>query len=113
MNDIEYLKLAVEQARKSVKKGGFPAGAIVVKNGKIISKGVSVGFQIHDPTAHAETVAIRDACKKLKTADLSGATLYGSLECCNMCFFVSYWAGISRIVYACRKTSDMIKKYCN
>ncbi len=110
MNDTDYLKIAIEQAKKSVEMGGFPAGALVVKDGKIISKGVSLGFSLHDPTSHAETAAIREACKILKTSDLSGATLYESLGCCVMCFSVANWAGISRIVSGARKTQDLISK---
>lgn len=111
MDDKHYLKLAVEQARKSIEEGGFPAGAIVVKDGKIIAEGVSLGFSLHDPTSHAETAAIRTACQNLQSSNLEGATLYESLECCNMCFSVSYWSGISRIVYACKKTPDMVRKF--
>ena len=111
MNDKDYLKLAAKQAELSVEKGRFPAGAVIVKNGKIISKGISIGSKINDPTSHAETAAIRQACKKLKTSDLSGAIMYESLECCNMCFSVAYWAGISKIVYACRKTPEMVKQF--
>ena len=111
MNDKDYLKLAVEQAKKSVVEGGFPAGAVVVKDGKIIAEGVSLGFKLHDPTEHAETSAIRKACKTVGSSNLDGATLYESLECCNMCFSVANWGGISRIVYACRKTPEMVKKF--
>lgn len=111
MDDRQYLKLAVEQARKSVKAGGFPAGAIIVKDGKIVAEGISVGFLNHDPTGHAETAAIREACKRLKTSNLDGAVMFESLECCNMCFSVAYWTGISKIVYACRKTPEMVKKF--
>lgn len=110
MNSREYLQLAIEQARRSVKEGGFPAGAIIVKDGKIVAEGISVGFNHNDPTGHAETSVIRKACQKLKSYDLSGAVMYESLECCNMCFSVAYWAGISKIVYACRKTRAMVKK---
>ena len=110
MDDKQYLKLAVEQAKKSVKQGGFPAGAVVVKNGKIVSKGVSLGFKLNDPTSHAETASIRKACKKLQTTDLSGATLYASLEPCLMCFSVANWAGIKKIVYGCRKNSQMVSR---
>lgn len=110
MTDLEYLSIAVDQARKSVEQGGFPAGAIVVKDGKVISKGVSLGFLLHDPTSHAETAAIREACKVLGTVDLEGATLYESLACCVMCFSVANWAGIGRIVTGCRKTTDMVSK---
>ena len=108
--DKKYIQLAIEQARKSVKEGGFPAGAVIVKNGKVISEGISVGSKNHDPSGHAETVAIREACKKLKNMNLQGATLYESIECCVMCFSVAYWSGISKIIYACKKTPKMISK---
>ena len=109
MNDKDYLKLAVEQAKKSVAEGGFPAGAVIVKDRKIIAEGVSLGRMLNDPTEHAETSAIRKACKNIKSY-LEGATLYGSLECCNMCFSVANWAGITKVVYGCRKTSEMVEK---
>lgn len=111
MTDKEYLKLAVEQARKSVDEGGFPAGAVVVKDDKILAEGVSLGWKLHDPTEHAETSAMRKACKTIGSSNLDGAILYESLECCNMCFSVANWAGISKIVYACRKTPEMVSKF--
>lgn len=110
MDDRKYLQLAVEQAKESVKQGGFPAGAVAVKDGKVVSRGVSLGFKINDPTSHAETASVREACCKLKTVDLSGATLYASLQPCLMCFSVANWAGISRIVFGCQKTGEMISK---
>ena len=110
MNDQQFLKLAVDQAKESVSKGGFPAGAVVVKDGEIISKGISLGFLLNDPTSHAETSSLREACSKLKTTDLNGATLYASLQPCIMCFSVASWAGISKIIFGCRKTDDMVKK---
>ncbi len=93
-----------------MEKGGFPAGAVVVKDGEILTKGLSLGYVLHDPTSHAETAAIREACRKLQTTDLSGATLYESLTCCVMCLAVANWAGISRIVSGCRKTDEMVAK---
>lgn len=111
MDDKHFLKLAIDQAGKSVADGGFPAGAIIVKDGKIVAEGISVGFKHNDPTGHSETAAIRTACQNLNTSNLSGAVMYESLECCNMCFSVAYWAGISKIVYACRKTPQMVKKF--
>jgi len=108
--DKKFLKIAVEQAKKSVAKGGFPAGAVVVKNEKIVSRGVSIGYILNDPTSHAETSCVRAACKKLKTTNLEGATLYASLEPCLMCFQVCNWSGISRIVFGCKKTEVMAKK---
>ena len=110
MDDKHFLQLAVEQAIKSVNKGGFPAGAVVVKNNTVVFEGVSLGFKLNDPTSHAETASMRDACKKLRTTDLDGATLYASLQPCLMCFSVANWSGISRIVFGCRKTEEMIKK---
>lgn len=108
--DKKFLRVAVNQAKKSVEKDGFPAGGIVVKDNKIISRGVSLGYILNDPTSHAETSCIRSACKKLKTSNLDGATLYASLEPCLMCFQVSNWAGISRIVFGCKKTKEMANK---
>lgn len=110
MEDKQYLQLAVEQAKESVAKGGFPAGAVVVKDGKIIAKGVSLGFKLNDPTSHAEIASIKESCKILQTTDLSGATLYASLQPCLMCFSVANWAGITRIIFGCKKTEDMVKK---
>ncbi len=112
IDDKKNLQLAVFQARESVKQGGFPAGAVIAKDGKVISKGISLGFLLHDPTSHAETVSIREACQKLKTTDLAGATLYASLQPCLMCFSATNWAGISRIVYGCKKTNNMVSKGC-
>ena len=108
--DKNYLKRSIELARESVEKGGFPAGALVVKDGKVIAEGISIGGVLHDPTSHGETAAIREACKILKTTNLEGAILYESLQTCVMCFSVAYWAGISRIVSACRKTENMATK---
>ena len=110
MNDQRYLKLAVEQAKKSVDGGGFPAGALVVKGDTVFSEGVSLGFKLNDPTSHAETASMHEACKKLKTTDLEGATLYASLQPCLMCFSVANWSGISKIVFGCRKTEEMVRK---
>jgi len=109
VDDKQYLKLAVEQAKKSVNQGGFPDGAVVVKDNKIISKGVSLGFKLNDPTSHAETSSIREACKSLQTTNLEGATLYASIQPCLMCFSVANWAGISKIVFGCKKTDEMVE----
>lgn len=109
--DKKFIKGAISLARESVKKGGFPAGALVIKDGVVIAQGLSLGEVLHDPTAHAETTAIREACKALKMTNLEGATLYESLQCCTMCFSVANWAGISRIVTGCRKTQEMVQKH--
>ena len=110
MNQNEYLRLAVKRAKESVETGGFPAGAVLVKDGRIIAESMSLGFLLHDPTSHAEITAVREACKKLETTDLSGSVLYASLEPCVMCYCSSNWARISKIVYGCKKTAEMIAK---
>ncbi|MDP2629818.1 MAG: nucleoside deaminase [Candidatus Uhrbacteria bacterium] len=109
--DNKYLKNAIELSKESAAIGGFPVGALVVLNGEIISKGLSNGKQLKDATSHAETVAIREASKILDRRDLKGATIYSSLEPCLMCFSASYWAGVSRIVYACSKNKVSKQHY--
>lgn len=111
MDDKYFLRSAIQRAKESVKKGGFPAGAVLVQNGHISSWGVSLGFSLHDPTSHAETSTIRKACKGQETVNLKDATLYASLQPCLMCFSVAIWSGVSRIVYGCKKTDEMVKKF--
>lgn len=110
--DKKFLKQAVKQAKVSLKKGGFPAGAVLVKGGKIIAKGISIGNKLNDPTAHSETSVIRKACKKLKTTNLEGCVLYSSMEPCMMCFAASNWANVSKIIFACRKNEELVKVGC-
>jgi guanine deaminase len=97
----QFLKRAIEKAKESAKQGGFPAGAIVVKNRQIIGEGISIGNILNDSTSHGEMAALRDACKNLSTSDLSGVTLYASMQPCVMCFGAAMWRGISEIIYAC------------
>lgn len=98
MCDKEYLKLAIENSKKSLKEGNFPAGAVVVKDGKILSSEVSVPYP---GLFHADSKAVSNAFKKY--GNLTGATLYIGLESCLMCMGVAYWSGIRRIVYAVPK----------
>lgn len=107
-NDKKFIEEATIQAKESFKKGGFPAGAVVVKDNKVISRGVSLGASLNDPTSHAEICAVREACKALETTDLSGCVLYSSMEPCLMCFSAANWAGISKTAYACKRTKKMI-----
>lgn len=92
---------AIKMAEKNIVSGkGGPFGAVVVKDGKII---VAVGNRVtstNDPTAHAEVVAIREACKKLKTFDLTGCEIYASCEPCPMCLGAIMWARIDKLYYA-------------
>jgi guanine deaminase len=101
MTDEDFMRLAIEKAKESIAAGGFPAGAVVVIDGKLVGEGLSIGNKIYDPTSHGEIAAIRDACKNLKSSDLSRATLYASVQPCLMCFAASAWATIGKIVYAC------------
>jgi pyrimidine deaminase RibD-like protein len=101
MTDAEFLSIAIEKAKESVVQGGFPAGAIIVKDNQIIGEGISIGNQIHDPSSHGEMVAIRNTCAAIKSTDLSNAILYSSMQPCLMCFGASMWAAIPKIIYAC------------
>ncbi len=111
MDDKDFLIQAINQAKESVSQGGFPAGTIIVKEGKIISKGVSIGNIIHDPTSHGEVDAIRGACKNTNSKILEGAIIYSSLEPCMMCLTASMWASVSKIVYACGKEKVSAEYY--
>lgn len=97
----KMMKLAVTLSRRGMetKKGG-PFGAVVVKDGKIISEGSNEVTSTNDPTAHAEVVAIRNACKALGTFSLEGCEIYCSCEPCPMCLSAIYWARISKIYFA-------------
>lgn len=95
------MERAVELSRKGMMKDdGGPFGAVIVKDGKIIAEGNNKVTSTNDPTAHAEMVAIRNACKKLDTFDLSGCELYTSCEPCPMCLSAIYWARLDKIFYA-------------
>ena len=101
----KYMKKAKENADKGIQNNeGGPFGAVIVdKNGNIISNGNNKVFKDKDPTAHAEIVAIREACKALNTNDLSGYILYTSCEPCPMCLSAIIWANISEVYFGCTK----------
>jgi guanine deaminase len=99
--DKDFLKQAIELAKKGIKAGGGPFGAILTKNGKIIAEAYNKVVLTSDPTAHAEVNAIRQAALELNTHDLSDCILYSSCEPCPMCLGAIYWAGIKKVVYAC------------
>jgi len=105
MNDHYFLKAAIEMARQGMRNNeGGPFGAVIVKDGVIIGSGNNRVTSTNDPTAHAEVVAIREACKHLNSFQLDGCVLYTSCEPCPMCLGAIYWARPDRIVYACSKT---------
>ena len=99
-DDHRYMARAVELARKGDKvRGASPIGCVLVLDGQVIAEGHNeVGIR-HDPTAHAEIVAIRRACESMAQDDLRGATLYSTLQPCGMCTMASIWSRIGRIVY--------------
>ena len=97
------MKKAIELSKKSIERGGGPFGAVIVKDGKIIASAHNKVTINNDPTAHAEVMAIRMACKKLKTFDLSGCELYASCEPCPMCLSSMYWAHIKNYYYGNQK----------
>ena len=92
----EAIRLSVQMMRQG--KGG-PFGAVVVRDGKIVGRGCNQVTSINDPTAHAEIVAIRDACNRLKTFVLDGCDLYTNCEPCPMCLSAIYWARIRNVFY--------------
>jgi guanine deaminase len=98
-----YMQLAIDLSDESVKKGGGPFGAVIVKDGEIVAKSHNQVTLNNDPTAHAEVMAIREACQKLGTFDLSGCELYASCEPCPMCLSSMYWAHIDKYYYANQK----------
>lgn len=94
------LRRAIELACDSVAAGGGPFGAVIVRDGVTVAEGVNRVTLAHDPTAHAEIVAIRAACAALGTHDLSGCTLFASCEPCPMCAAAIHWARLQRVVFA-------------
>ena len=99
MNDIDFMNRAIELSINNIKNNGGPFGCVIVHNDKIIAEGVNRVTSNNDPTAHAEIVAIREACKKLNTFNLQGTQLYTSCEPCPMCLSAMYWAHIDKIFY--------------
>ena len=99
-----YMMRAIELSIESAKSKGGPFGCVIVKNNKIIAEGSNKVTMNNDPTAHGEIVAIREACKKLNTFNLSGCDLYSSCEPCPMCLSAIYWSRIENIFYANTRT---------
>lgn len=94
------MDIAIDLSDDNFEKNyGGPFGACIVKDGKIIGKGINQVIKNNDPTAHAEIIAIRNACKKLETHDLTGCTLYTSCYPCPMCLSAIIWANIKKVYY--------------
>jgi tRNA(Arg) A34 adenosine deaminase TadA len=101
----EMMRKAIALAEENLKTfNGGPFGCVIVKNGEVIASAANSVNKDNDPTAHAEVNAIRQACKKLKQADLKGAILYTSAEPCPMCLSAIYWANISEVYYGNTRT---------
>lgn len=99
---IDYMELAIEEARAGIRAGeGGPFGCVIVKNGQVIGRGHNQVVRRKDPTCHGEVMAIRDACKKLDSFDLSDCELYTTGEPCPMCMGAILWANIPRVYYGC------------
>ena len=98
--DESLIRQAIDLAMENVRRGGGPFGALVVKDGIVIAKGANQVTSLCDPTAHAEVVAIREACRVLGHFQLSGCDLYTSCEPCPMCLGAIYWARPERVYFA-------------
>ena len=99
MTDADFMQIALELAQQAATAGEVPVGAIVVKNGEIIGRGSNAPITTHDPTAHAEIRAMRDAAQHLGNYRLVGCTLYVTLEPCAMCAGAIQHARIAKLVY--------------
>jgi guanine deaminase len=101
--ETALLRQAIDLAVDNASAGQLPFGALVVRDGGILATGVNTSLRDHDPTAHAEVDAIRNACRSLHTLALPGATLVSSCEPCALCHAAATSAGILRVVYAAPK----------
>lgn len=103
MEKQEFMRRAIQLSIESVKHGGGPFGAVIVKEGKIIAEAANRVTLDNDPTAHAEVNAIRQAARSLGRFDLSGCDIYTSCEPCPMCLGAIYWAHLDHIYYGCNR----------
>ncbi len=102
MDDAGYMGVALELAREAATLGEVPVGAVVVRDGEIVGRGCNQPIGRHDPTAHAEVLALRDAATRLGNYRIPGCTLYVTLEPCAMCIGAIFHARIGRVVYGAR-----------
>lgn len=103
-NKHKYMLEAIQKAEENIITGkGGPFGAVVVRDGKVIAAAGNCVTSTNDPTAHAEVVAIREACKTLETFDLTGCEIYASCEPCPMCLGAIMWSRIDKLYYAANR----------
>jgi len=97
-----YMRMAIQLAQSEIgRREGRPFGAVIVKDREVLGTGCNRALLDSDPTAHAEIIAIRDACRKAQSHRLDGSTLYSSCEPCPMCLGAIYWAGIKQLYFGC------------
>jgi tRNA(adenine34) deaminase len=101
--DDDFMRAALELGREARRRGEVPVGAIVVLDGVVIGEGFNQPIGAHDPTAHAEIVALRDAAKRIGNYRLVGATVYVTIEPCQMCVGAMVHARIARVIYGTRE----------
>lgn len=99
MDDAKFMRIAIRMANHGIDKGQTPFGACIARGGRKVAAAHNTVWADLDITAHAEIVAIRKACRALRTIDLSGSIIYSTCEPCPMCYSACHWAGISSIVY--------------
>jgi guanine deaminase len=98
-----YMRQAIELARRNVRESGGPFAALVVRNGEILARGTNLVTAMNDPTAHAEIVAIRNACAAIRSFQLTGCEIYATCEPCPMCLGAIFWARPAKVYYASTK----------
>lgn len=103
MNDDDYMRAALEQAQRAAQAGEVPVGAVVVKDGEIVGRGFNAPITRHDPSAHAEMMAMRDAARRIGNYRLVGCELFVTLEPCVMCVGAMFHARIARVVYGAKE----------
>jgi tRNA(adenine34) deaminase len=99
MDDLTFMRFALNRAREAWQRGEVPVGALVVQDGEIVGEGFNQPIETNDPTAHAEIVAMRQAAERLRNYRLTGATMYVTIEPCQMCVGAMVHARIGRLVY--------------
>jgi tRNA(adenine34) deaminase len=99
VNDSQFMRLALQLAQRAGNQGEVPVGAILVRSGEVIGEGWNQPVALHDPTAHAEIMALRAGAQRLANYRLSGTTLYATLEPCAMCMGALITARVARVVF--------------
>lgn len=99
MQDEDYMRLAIDVAKSGVQEGQSPFGSCIVKGNRVVCCAHNHVWVDMDSTAHSEIIALREACRGLKTIDLSDCVLYATCEPCPMCFAACHWAKVTKIVY--------------